>query len=159
MLLIATWTTSTVSVAKLWHLLLDCRGADMNSTGGIKGGVCWKTIKTTLIYDAVIILIGVDSVLSRMDLVMFFIPNIWLGKKPLKIARKAVEISITGEHLVASIAREMAFLCPLTYLCLIASNNWDVSCWTSYSMIQETLSWALIKIYPTYWWCSSKVSW
>ena len=48
---------------KLEHSLLDCGRADIISTGDIPGDVYWKAINTTLISEAVIILMGVYSFL------------------------------------------------------------------------------------------------
>ena len=55
----------------------------------------------------------------------------------------AVEISITCENLVASMARERAYLFPLNCFHLIASIILAVICWTSHCNIQDTISWIL----------------
>ena len=59
------------------------------------------------------------------------------------IALNSVEIFITCEHLVASMDRETACLCPLTCLRLIASSILAVIFRTSHYKIQDTLSRAL----------------
>ena len=58
---------------KLEHSLLDCGRADMISTDGIPGGVYWKYINTTLIFEAVITLMGADYFLSIISLISYLV--------------------------------------------------------------------------------------
>ena len=135
------------SDVRLEHSLLDFGRYDMISTGGIPGGVYWKAINTTLISEAVITLMGADYFLPRLSLISYLvisgILNIWLGYTPPMIALNSVEILITCENLVASMARERAYLFPLNCFHLIASIILAVICWTSHCNIQDTISWIL----------------
>ena len=85
--------------------------------------------------------LSIKSLIS--SLVMSEVLNIWLCYTPTMIALDAVEISITCENLVVSMARDTDCFCPLTCLCLIASIILAFIFWTSHSKIQDTLYRAL----------------
>ena len=78
------------SDVNLEYSLLDCGRADMISTGGIPGGVYWKTINTTLIYESIITLMDANSFLSIMSLISYLVIseviNILLGYTPPMIS-------------------------------------------------------------------------